>query len=240
MLWAYLDLEVQRMKMHLTRATPQMLSALSSLNCWDISPAEIGKLAALVIGNAHMPQLRHGTMSAIIVGTTYGGAARRFGDEFRLLAQQCVAIRTDTAESELTAIMFFHLRFGGIHPLVDSNGRVGRLLLSEQIRRKFAIQIQTTLDFLHASQTDYRAAFAPDMPREKFELMGKLLARLVGVQIDTSREIAFAIAPAYPDKRPLLASMKHDGGARSSDTENHLFRKRAINIELQRALKVTR
>jgi Fic/DOC family len=227
------------MSMHSTLATPEMLSALTTLDCWNVNKSEIAKLSALVIGNAHMPQLRHGSMSAIIVGKLYGGAANRLSDEFQVLGQQCSTIRADTDHSELTAIVFFHLRFGGIHPLVDSNGRVGRLLLSEQIRRKFLIENQTTLDFLHASQSAYRAAFAPPAPRKKFVLLSDLLKRLVGEQIDTSGELPFPITPTYPDKRPLLDSMKFDPRTQNINANASPFPQRAITIGFKQTLKKT-
>jgi Fic/DOC family len=228
------------MSIHSVSITPELRSVLVSLDCWNIQTNAIGHLASLVIGNPHMPQLRHGSMSAVIVGKRYGAAARRLVDEFRVLAQQCAIIRAETGDSELCAIAFFHLRFGSIHPLVDGNGRVARLLLAEQVRRAFAVELATTLDFLHQEQSDYREAFMPPVPQNRFELMASLLARATGAQNNSHPALSFPIAPAYPDKRPLLDSMKHGAGARSSNSENHLFRKRAVNIELQQALKVTR
>jgi Fic/DOC family len=227
------------MSIHSVSVTPELRSVLLSLDCWNFRTNDIERLAAFVTGNVHMPQLRHGTMSAIIVGKRYGAAATRLADEFRVLAQQCATIRADTDDSELCAIAFFHLRFGSIHPLVDGNGRVARLLLAEQMRRAFAIDIETTLDFLQQSQSDYRAAFMPPLPQNRFELMTSLLARSAGAQTNLLRPLPFPIAPAYPDKRPLLDSMKHGGSARNSDTDKHEFRQRAINVELRQALNGT-
>jgi hypothetical protein len=228
------------MSLHATTVTAKLGSALSSLDCWNLVPADIEKLAGLTGGNTLMSQLRHGTMSAIIVGTIYGGSAKRFSEEFRKLAHQCASIRADATWTELDAIAFFHLRFGFIHPLVDGNGRVGRLLLSEQIRRSFNVEIQATLDFLWASQKNYRAAFVPLAPQTTFERMLRLLASHTGVQIDQIRALPFPISPAYPDKRPLLDSMKSGDAARASGTTANPFRQRSIALELQRSAKKVR
>ena len=227
------------MSIHTVFVTPELRVLLSSIDCWNIRTTDIGKLAALVIGNSHMPQLRHGTMSAIIVGQMYGAAAKRLVDEFCVLAQQCAAVRTEGNDDELCAIAFFHLRFGGIHPLVDSNGRVARLLLAEQMRRAFAIEPEASLEFLQKSHAEYRAAFMPTVPQKRFELMTALFARATGGRDYSLQLLPFPIGPAYPDKRPLLDSMKHSGSARKSDTEKHAFQRRIVNVELQRALDRT-
>jgi hypothetical protein len=224
------------MSIHNTTVSPELRNALSSLDCWNIGTADVAQLAALTFGNPHMPLLRHGTMSAIIARTKYGGAAKRFDDEFRLLGQQCATIRAGPPRAELCAVAFFHLRFGGIHPLVDGNGRVGRLLLCEQIRQAFAVPLETTLDSLQASHLDYRAVFITSLPQEQFELMIQLLARVVDDKVASTHVLPFPVAPAYPDKRAALNSMKPDKIAPRVDVHQHSFQPRAVTAEFQRSL----
>jgi hypothetical protein len=228
------------MTIHKLTLTAEMRAALGTMDCWDIEPANLGVLAAMVIGNKIMPQLRRGTMSGVVRGEKYGASASRLSDEFALLGRQCLTILDDSDSSKFCAIAFFHLRFENIHPLIDSNGRVGRLLLAEQVRRLFAAEAQTTLDRIQTDDREYGALFEPIQPVQQFTRMVALLNQIVATQITAIPPLPFSITPKFPDKRAALNSMKAGGQPQHNLVERHTFKQSAVAAELLRSIKGTR
>ena len=226
------------MAIHKVTLTVELREALSELNCWRVNENEIERIAALATGNAQAKALRRGHMRAVIAGQKSGSAANRLSHEFRELGQQCAAMLGDTPDSVLHAAAFFHLRFENIHPLVDFNGRVGRLLMAEQIRRVFPIKLEAAFEFFYAAQSDYRAALMASEPAQQLNLMVMFLASVVGVEIGEVQRLPYSLRPKYPDRSPPAVPLKQSPTRPSGLAEVHSFRQRASVAELKMALKV--
>jgi hypothetical protein len=187
--------------MHALHLSTAMQSALADIDCWAPSCADIQRIASLIIGDFPVPLLRHGRMKAIAAGRSFGSAADALPDEFAALGEQCAAILGSTPESTVRAAAFFYLRLQKIHPLTDCNGRLGRLLLCEQLLRAHGLHPDITLARLQARDADYRAAFAATTERAQYQLMCGLLSAVVG--IDTAPACGLLSAPLTEPEPPL-------------------------------------
>ncbi len=199
--------------MHTFEIPSALAETLAALNCWAVTPADVEKLAVGVIGPTPAVRLRRGTQRAIIAERMFGAAADRLPQELARLTDQTAKVRGDgRAATDLRAAAFHHLRFAHIHPLLDGNGRVGRLLLAVQCSRAAGYPATEILSFLHELAEDYQLVFGGSTDAQKYELMANLLARILAVPVPEMLDLPFALTPVFPerDTRPA-ANMR--GGA---------------------------
>jgi Fic/DOC family len=231
------DDQFEDMDIHKPIVSKELREALSETDCWAVKRNEIENLSRLAFGGAHAPALRGKNMRAIIAGSKSGGAANRLADELQELAKQCAAMIAHDHESVLRAAAFFHLRFENIHPLVDCNGRVGRLLLSEQIRRTLAIELDDTLTFFDTTQPEYRAVFAADSELGSFVLLTKLLARHTNVELTLALPLPYPLSPIFPDKQGAAKLAKQNSLKQAPPLASPAFKLSATATALSKALK---
>jgi len=197
--------------MHVFEMPSVLMPTLASLNCWALTVADVEGVAAGLLGASPSVQVRRGTQRAIIAQRKFGAAADRLPQEFARLAEQTAKMRGDGREAaDLCAAAFHHLRFAHIHPLVDGNGRVGRLLLAVQCSRASGYPVPEILAALHELAEDYKLVFGGPNDATQYELMVNLLARILAVPVPETLELPFALTPMFPerDTRPG-ANMRH-------------------------------
>lgn len=215
------------MSMHKVTITPTIRATLAELNCWEIRIGDVEKLANLLIGNLQIPVLRRGNQTAIVGGVKSGGSPNRFGEEFRQLARECATIFDGTELSAICGAAFFHRRFEAIHPLVDSNGRLGRLLMAEQLRRSFPIEIETIQDKLIEREEEYRAIRVRLAAQEQFERLVRLLARVVDREIEAVPPCPYPLPPRFPESQAALEEVVKKRPTNPVSVEPLAFKKRA-------------
>lgn len=188
------------MRIHSVNVGGETTEALAALNCWAIGTINIQRLSCLIDCADTKSRLRTGSMRGIIAGRKFGSSADRLADELNCLAEQCAVILSATDCSILLAAAFFHLRLENIHPLTDGNGRLGRLLLAEQIRRAYSIPIVVVLNLIQAFERDYRSVFAAPRPEQQYEQMVNFVSRLTAVRVTSIPPLRYALSPAFPER----------------------------------------
>ena len=192
------------MALHRVSLTAPMLETLAACNCWGVDENLVEQLAIFTLGSCRIPLLRTGTMRAIVARKKFGTAAACLPQEFLRLGVQCAEIRsTGMHDADICAIAFFHLRFENIHPLTDGNGRVGRLLLAEQLCRASSKTVVETLERLHAQESSYRAVFASAEAIEQYIRMIALLTSYLGRLPSVTSRLPFALTPVYTEKNTV-------------------------------------
>lgn len=204
----------------------ELRETLSAADCWAVCEADIERLASRIVGDFQVPLLRRGNMRTIIAGKRFGSDATRFAEEFRQFASQCAVIRDGSAEAEVCAAAFFHLRHGNIHPLTDCNGRLGRLLLAEQFYRFFGIVHEQTLQAIHFNEREYRAAFVEPLLDQQFRCMVELLARIANVRMTKHAVLPFSTLPVFEEPNTRIFLPKE----RVSRPKSQALRKRLVAV----------
>lgn len=159
-------------------------------------------MAQVLVGTSIEPLLRHGDQWGLAAQTELGSDCRRLADEFARLSKEGHKILMHGGhDATLRAAAFFHLRFEGIHPLRDGNGRVGRLLMAAQCEEFYRVPIEDVLSQLDAHTDDYRSIHATRTPEFQFELMVDLLSRLLAVAVEGELKLPFPLGPRFPETR---------------------------------------
>jgi Fic family protein len=91
------------------------------------------------------------------------------------LENMMIAYQTSTQESIITRIARFHLSFEHIHPFVDGNGRIGRVLNNYQLIREGHVPIN--IKFIDRS--DYYDAFAAFDKKSDLSLMEQIVGKAI-------------------------------------------------------------
>lgn len=216
--------------------TAELVARIAQTDCWAVSEEDIRQLACRMVGRFRVPLLRCPQMRTIVAGRKFGSDANRFGDEFRQLAHQCAAIRTCADNPDVRAAAFFHLRFENIHPLTDCNGRVGRLILAEQIRRSFDLPLVQTLDAIQKCEPEYRTAFVAPELEQQFERMVRFVARIAGVSLPASTALPFSILPIFPEKNTKLLRPKSSASRRHGTPGTQRFQQKALAAQIKTAV----
>lgn len=184
----------------------------TSLNCWAVTADDVERLAIGLLGAAPTACVRRGSQRAIIAERKFGAAADRLPQEFTCLAEQAAKMRADgRAAADLRTAAFFHLRFANIHPLLDGNGRVGRLLLGVQCSQSSGVPLAEILASLHEELAeDYRLVFGAPTPALQYELMVHLLARMLAVEVPETLDLPFPLSPVFPERNTKPSpTMRH-------------------------------
>ncbi len=218
--------------MHRIQITPELTAALVEMDCWTIQLSYVERLAKLLNGNLNIPVLRRGKMVALVGNRRVGGQPSRFVEEFRELSNQCARLRSDDPESTIVASAFFHLRFEGIHPLIDKNGRVGRLIMAEQLRRHFGGDLQAFIDAMLARESTYRAIDMRQPGQNELEQLTRLVADSIKVFVSEIAIAPFPLTPLFLDN-----STNTNSPLKASTQTKPTFKLHAQHTALQDAMK---
>ena len=192
------------------------------------------------MGRLSTPLLRRAKARTIIAGRKFGSDAGRFADEFQQLAEQCAIIRAGAHDPEIQATAFFHLRFENIHPLTDCNGRLGRLILAEQIRRSYDVPLEVTLGLIHNNEAAYRRAFVAPQLEQQFKQMVRLVGRIVGTPTPLPISLRFSILPIFPEKNTKIEAPKSHGSKLGSAPRAKDFKQRPLVTGINRVVSNSR
>lgn len=121
---------------------------------------------------------------------THLGANPSFVTE--LVEQSLARYRTGPPESALERIAWFHCEFEVIHPFVDGNGRIGRVLINHQLLR---VGLPPVIVRARSRHAEYYPALDAYARTNRHDPMTRLLALLVlealhkRIALLTSREV---------------------------------------------------
>lgn len=144
------------------------------------------------------------------VGGFFGAETPRIERELDLLnCQFSELVSGQGLEGRVLAIAFWHVRFERIHPFLDGNGRVGRLLMLAQLNALCGLQKRTSLVVDKARYID--ALRISHKSKDLGPLMG-LIAGMQGLSLNVPESISiFRLAPFMEqEKRKSLAEELED------------------------------
>jgi hypothetical protein len=182
-------------------------------NVWAPTLRDLETMADVVGDSMSVRWVRRGKESAIIAKirgevvhrAERGALAMRLEDEFKCLCEQVnVMLASSLPECCICAAAFFHLRFVGIHPLLDRNGRVGRVLLSAQCAFSYDVSLAEVIGQLNECAGDYASVFRVREWRLRYELLLDMLAKFMGIELtEAASELPFLLEPVFPDLSSL-------------------------------------
>lgn len=132
--------------------------------------------------------------------------AQRVGAELALLSAQIGEWNMDCAADAAGQVAFFHVRFERVHPFRDGNGRVGRLLLSEQLCRLIG---RANIDWL-AVRAQYLAGLSAANKGDLAPLANLMLEALGLPPIKGPYYSRFRIAPRMDSFGASETSLEED------------------------------
>lgn len=113
-------------------------------------------------------QMRQPMDKGVAIGRAKTAPAHRIKREFELLDRQWADLPKDTVVSKALAIGYYHLKFEGIHPFSDGNGRVGRMIMTRQARELLGVlghDLSERLVGTEKARRAYYAAFEASYPK---------------------------------------------------------------------------
>jgi hypothetical protein len=187
--------------MHPVSWSDNLLHGLAPADWWASTCPELERMAAALVGTMPGGWVRRGQNFIEICGE-YGADARFLDKELAALAEATRRIRqSNSPDAALRAATFFHLRFQRIHPLVEANGRVGRVILAMQLSQAYPISPSEILAGLKDWEVDYRNVFVSRDSATRFELLLDLLARILGIIVSPeSSALPASLDPLHPQK----------------------------------------
>jgi fido (protein-threonine AMPylation protein) len=136
--------------------------------------------------------LRKGNEMVIVAGLI-ACESQRIPTELKMLDLQFKTYmeKAQTPQDKMTAIAFYHARFERIHPFLDGNGRVGRMLMESQLTATFGKKVRPPLN-----REEYLLALA-QCPKNLTPLTNLLLERegLEKIQKLGPEKPVFRVAP---------------------------------------------
>lgn len=222
--------------MHTVPLTPGVVACLEDIDYWKVRAEDVERLATIANGNLGIPVMRTGRMGALVGGKKNGGAPQKFGEEFRQLARQCKVIRGGHDRADLYAAAFFHRRFEAIHPLIDGNGRIGRLLLVAQLHRATAIPMLRLQERLLGSESDYRDITVRQPDDEQIARMLVIVQRMCEVAPLSLRSVPFPLAPSFRESDFAVRQVEQCRVQQSVAIAPPIFEMSKSALAVQRAL----
>ncbi|MBX3749994.1 MAG: Fic family protein, partial [Opitutaceae bacterium] len=188
--------------MHPVESSSSSLIAYNVPDWWAVTCADLEGLAGKLIGTMPRGWVRQGDNFIEICGE-YGADARHLPQELTALAAATQRIKSSADPvSVLRAAAFYHLRFQRIHPLVEGNGRVGRLILAAQLQGALDLPVLDLLHGLKDWEADYNRVFASRESAVRFELLLDLLVRITGILLPPeATALPERLDPVHPQKR---------------------------------------
>ena len=188
--------------MHTFEIPPSTIQRLGAADWWALTLADLERMAVTLLGPLPGGWVRQGDNFVRVGNVKYGSDARRLGAELAALSTEAKRILTaGHPEAALRAAAFYHLRFENIHPLVEGNGRIGRVILAAQLDQACHLPTEEILRSLRDAQRDYARVFVTNNPPVMFELMVDLVARISGiVPSPDASQVPGSLEPLHPQK----------------------------------------
>jgi hypothetical protein len=202
---------------HRIKLTPDCLREVERSNSWALNSVDVERLAVSLLGFRSDGWMRQGAHVMIVASRQLAAAARTLPEELATLSKMAERIRGDGSSlSTLCAAAFYHLRFENIHPLMEGNGRVGRLIMAAQCADATGLSVQEVSAQLYAHENDYMMVFVSDDQTIHYELLVDVLARITGVEPpDAAPPLPFSLTPLHilklPPARPAKVAARPIG-----------------------------
>jgi fido (protein-threonine AMPylation protein) len=139
----------------------------------------------------------------VIFGGHLGADAQRIQIEYARMAveaRQMFSQATNDLERS-AAVAFYHVRFVGIHPFNDGNGRLGRAIMMDQVQKVLG-NPEPLFQRIVENKREYIEALDSAIRGNDITEMTRLVAESVGLRIE--KDVRFD-APAIVASRPRSA-----------------------------------
>lgn len=119
-------------------------------------------------------------------------------------------INSDSEKSELVQIAMAHYQFEAIHPFLDGNGRVGRLLISLFLyqRKLLSHPFLYLSEFFEKNRDDYYRLLKNVSEKQDWESWIKFFLKGLNVQALNTEKVAREILQLYDDYKEKIAEIR--------------------------------
>ena len=170
---------------------------------------EVAPPAAVTVRDLHGCVFRSATRDAgmyrkpgqpVTFGGRLGADPMRIDVEMKRLEAEMgeMVAACRTKEDQCAAIAFYHARLIGIHPFVDGNGRVGRVLMQAQAA-KFGMKLDMTE--MAADRAGYIEAAGAALDSGNITPLTRIVGKCCGVEITHQSDM---VAHTRVSCRPML------------------------------------